>query len=152
MSLDHHRQQSWTCSGWRTQTSGPSVPVRDFSGDLPCSYWIFLNSEWIHNLSFSVETKAKSLLQSNISFDFNFEVKIFSKYLSWINLAAFISKYLLAAVAPYSAVKQFKESIITYSIQTILTSISFIFTFTFWDRFFVYIWLSWNSLCRPGCL
>ena len=66
--------------------------------------------------SFSVETKAKPLLQSYISFDFNFEVKVLSKYLSWINSAAFINKKLLVVVAPSSAFKQFKESIKIYSI------------------------------------
>ena len=56
----------------------PSVPTADFPGDLPWSNLIFLKLEWIHRLSFLGETKAKSLLQSNILFDFNCEVQVFS--------------------------------------------------------------------------
>ena len=61
-----------------------------------------------------METKAKHLLQNNIPFDLNFEVKAFSKYRGWIKLAVFIIKCLLAAVAPSSAVKQFKHNHIQY--------------------------------------
>ena len=76
--------------------------------------------------------------QSDIPFDFSFEAKVFSKNLSWVISAAFINKSLSAAVAPSSTFKQFKESIIAYSIKIlcvfsifILNSISFIFTITF---------------------
>ena len=64
-----------------------------------------------------MEAKVKPHLQSNISFDLNFEVKAFPKYIDWINTAAFIIKCLLGAVAPFSAIKQLKESTIAYNIQ-----------------------------------
>ena len=65
-----------------------------------------------------METKACPLLQSNIPFDFNFEVKAFLKYICWINPATFTIKYLLAAFVIFSAVKLFKDNTIMYSIQT----------------------------------
>ena len=67
---------------------------------------------------------------------FNFEFKVFSKYLSWINSAAFISKYLLSAVNPSSAFKQFKDNTITYNIQ--ILSVFFIFMWFYFKLNFFY--------------
>ena len=101
---DDLNQSPWSCPGCRTQKKlqqrcsvlldyrGHSLLSEIFQGCSSQSNLVFLNIEWIHSLSFSVETTVKPCPQSNISFDFNFEVKTFLKYIGWFNLVAFIIK------------------------------------------------------------
>ena len=96
-----------------------------------------------HRVSSSVKTKG--LFQSIISLDPNFEVKVFSKYLSLVSSAAFINKYLLAAVAPSSAFKQFKESIIAYSIK--ILCVFSIFVWLYFNLYFIYFYFLRQILC-----
>ena len=110
----------------------------------------------------SCENKSKTSSPKKHIFWFEFEVKVFSKYKDWVHLATFIIKCSLAALAPSSIIKQFKDSTVTYSIQILCVfsifawlffSIYFIFTFDFAilrQGFSVWLWQSRISLCIPG--
>ena len=124
----------------------------NLSGGRGLSYHIGI--EAIHRVSSSVKTKEEPPFQSIISLDPSSEVKVFSTYLSWISSAAFINKYLLAGLAPYSSFKHFKKSIITYNIK--IFCVFFIFMWLYFNLYFLYFYfdfqrqvlcisLSWNN-------
>ena len=88
-----------------------------------------------------METKAKPLLQSHISFDLNFEMKAFSKYIDWPNLSEFIIKCIVSAIAPSSVVEHFKNNRITYSIHMLYIFhlyVTFLLLYFFYFYFLIF--------------
>lgn len=87
------------------------VYSQDFRGSSsinPDFLYLWTNSQFLS----SVYIKAEPLPQSNIHFDLKFEVKIFLKYIDWLNQETSIIQGLLAF-------KNFKDNTIIYVIQAL---------------------------------